>query len=316
VPHHLVGMAEIAEMLGVSRQRVAQLIAAYDDFPPPDVELAGGRIWSRTLVERWISEHPDRPTGRPETQAVDDEPDEPGGGLFSRFSDQARDVIIKAQEEARLFRHNYLGTEHILLGLLGLEEGPAWTALSRLDVTIDVVRDHLREMIGRGSDVPTGHIPFTPRSKKVLEIALREALQTGHDEIGTDDLLLALVREGDGVAWQILVKCGLKKSEVRSTVTETGRMTVARPPRVIRGRRGRRREEVRKCSFCGKAQGDVEKLIAGPGVYICDVCVVLCAEIIADDPAAKAKDSKPAHDVMTRLERLENIVARLAPDDD
>src|SRR3954447_22036488 len=118
--HHLVGMAEIAEILGVSRQRVAQLIETYEDFPKPEVELTSGRVWSRTAIETWIASHPERGPGRPEEGAL--KRVLVGGFSFERFTDRARASIVKAQEEARLLNHNYIGTEHLLLGLLAIGE--------------------------------------------------------------------------------------------------------------------------------------------------------------------------------------------------
>lgn len=222
--HHLVGMAEIAEMLGVSRQRVAQLVESYADFPQPEAELTSGRVWSRTAVETWIATHPNRGPGRPETR---DRPRrrrkrtrDRGPVSFTRFTDRAKRAVVKAQEEARLLNHNYIGTEHILLGLLSIGEGLAWKVLSRLEVSVDVVRERIREMVGVGSETPTGHIPFTPRSKKVLELALREALSLSHNYIGTEHVLLAIVREGEGVASQILVGLGLNEKELRRAVLD------------------------------------------------------------------------------------------------
>jgi ATP-dependent Clp protease ATP-binding subunit ClpA len=306
-------MAEIAEMIGVSRQRVAQLIESYDDFPTPEADLAGGRVWSRTLVERWIATHPERTGHRDKRERsdwdVDDAP--PSKGSFSKFSDEAKEAIVLAQEEARLFMHNYIGTEHLLIGLLAMKEGAAWAVLSQLDVSIDVVRDHLREMIGLGDETPRGHIPFTPRAKKVLEIALREALQLGHDLVGPEHVLLALVREGEGVAWQILVKCGLKKSEVRNAVLEKSRLWVPPRGKKVRGRGRRRRDETLSCSFCGKLQAEVDKLVAGPGVYICDECIALCNEIIDEYAAQKQPQAVETQDVVMRLKRLERAIARL-----
>jgi hypothetical protein len=209
--HHLVGMAEIAEMLGVTRQRVAQLIESYDDFPAPEVELTAGRIWSRTAIETWIAAHPDRGSGRRERA-------EKGGVRFERFTDRARRSIVNAQQEARLLNHNYIGTEHLLLGLLAIREGLAFEVLDRLGIEIDAVRDTIKEMIGQGSEQPKGHIPFTPRAKKVLAIALREALALSHNYIGTEHVLLALIREKEGVAWQALAELGLKPKSAREAV--------------------------------------------------------------------------------------------------
>src|SRR5829696_3245407 len=118
--------------------------------------------------------------------------------MFERFTDRARRVVVLAQEEARLLDHNYIGTEHILLGLVHEGGGVAAQALTQLGVSLEAVRDQVKEIIGRGAEAPTGHIPFTPRAKKVLELSLREALELGHNYIGTEHILLGLLREGEG----------------------------------------------------------------------------------------------------------------------
>jgi len=124
--------------------------------------------------------------------------------MFERFTDRARRVVVLAQEEARMLNHNYIGTEHILLGLIHEGEGVAAKALESLGISLEAVRQQVEEIIGQGQQAPSGHIPFTPRAKKVLELSLREALQLGHNYIGTEHILLGLIREGDGVAAQIL----------------------------------------------------------------------------------------------------------------
>src|SRR6218665_2543848 len=128
--------------------------------------------------------------------------------MFERFTDRARRVVVLAQEEAKMLNHNYIGTEHILLGLIHEGEGVAAKALESLGISLDAVREQVQDIIGQGQQQPTGHIPFTPRAKKVLELSLREALQLGHNYIGTEHILLGLIREGEGVAAQVLVKLG------------------------------------------------------------------------------------------------------------
>src|SRR5258705_6690339 len=135
--------------------------------------------------------------------------------MFERFTDRARRVVVLAQEEARMLNHNYIGTEHILLGLIHEGEGVAAKALESLGVSQEAVRRQVEEIIGQGERAPSGHIPFTPRAKKVLELALREALQLGHNYIGTEHILLGLIREGEGVAAQVLVKLGADLNRVR-----------------------------------------------------------------------------------------------------
>jgi ATP-dependent Clp protease ATP-binding subunit ClpA len=124
--------------------------------------------------------------------------------MFERFTARARHVVVLAQEEARRLNHNYIGTEHILLGLLGEPDGLAFRALSRFGVSLEGTRQEVAAIVGRGNTMPSGHIPFTPRAKKTLELALREALQLRHNYIGTEHILLGVMREGEGVGAQVL----------------------------------------------------------------------------------------------------------------
>ena len=140
--------------------------------------------------------------------------------MFERFTDRARRVVVLAQEEARMLNHNYIGTEHILLGLIHEGEGVAAKGLESLGISLEGVRAQVEEIIGQGQQAPSGHIPFTPRAKKVLELSLREALQLGHNYIGTEHILLGLIREGEGVAAQVLVKLGADLNRVRQQVIQ------------------------------------------------------------------------------------------------
>ncbi len=157
--------------------------------------------------------------------------------MFERFTDRARRVVVLAQEEAKMLNHNYIGTEHILLGLIHEGEGVAAKALESLNISLDAVREQVQDIIGQGQQQPTGHIPFTPRAKKVLELSLREALQLGHNYIGTEHILLGLIREGEGVAAQVLVKLGADLNRVRQQVIQL----LSRLPGQGGGRRRRRR---------------------------------------------------------------------------
>src|SRR5216684_7441739 len=143
-----------------------------------------------------------------------------GHEMFERFTDRARRVVVLAQEEARMLGHTYIGTEHILLGLIHEGEGVAAKALESLGISQQAVRQQVEEIIGPGQQAPSGHIPFTPRAKKVLELALREALQLGHNYIGTEHILLGLIREGEGVAAQVLQKLGADLNRVRQQVIQ------------------------------------------------------------------------------------------------
>ena len=140
--------------------------------------------------------------------------------MFERFTDRARRVVVLAQEEARMLNHNYIGTEHILLGLIHEGEGVAAKALESLGISLEAVRQQVEEIIGQGQQAPSGHIPFTPRAKKVLELSLREALQLGHNYIGTEHILLGLIHEGEVVAAKVLESLGISLEAVRQQVEE------------------------------------------------------------------------------------------------
>ena len=146
--------------------------------------------------------------------------------MFKRFTDRARRVVVLAQEEARRLNHNYLGTEHLLLGLLRESGGVAARALESLGISLDAVRQQVEEIIGLGQQAPSGHIPFTKRAKKALELSLRESLQLNHNYIGTEHILLGLLHEGDGVAAQVLMKLGADLNQVRQQVIQL----LQRPP--------------------------------------------------------------------------------------
>jgi ATP-dependent Clp protease ATP-binding subunit ClpC len=138
--------------------------------------------------------------------------------VFERFTERARQVVVLAQDEARGLSHNYIGTEHILLGLLREEEGLAAKALDELGVTVEEIRNQVARIVGQGDEVATGQIPFTPRAKKVLELALREALALGHNWIGTEHVLLGLARENQGVAARILLDRGISAERIAESV--------------------------------------------------------------------------------------------------
>jgi len=140
--------------------------------------------------------------------------------MFERFTDRARRVVVCAQEEARALDHDYIGTEHILLGLVREGGGVAVKALESLGISLETVRQRVEEIIGRGQHTPSGHIPFTPRAKKVMELSLRESRQLGHNYIGTEHILLGLISEGDGVAAQVLTSLGAEHDRVKEQATQ------------------------------------------------------------------------------------------------
>jgi len=154
--------------------------------------------------------------------------------MFERFTEAARRVVVLAAEESRLLNHNYIGTEHLLLGLLRDDDGAAARTLTSFGITLDWARAQVEEMIGQGASSPAGHIPFTPRAKKVLELSLREALRLGDNDIGTEHLLLGLIREGAGVANQIMARHGAGPAEARDRVIEVIRSGEFVPPEPAR----------------------------------------------------------------------------------
>jgi ribosomal protein L37AE/L43A len=181
------------------------------------------------------------------------------GGSFDKFTERARNVMRLAQEEAQRLHHNYIGTEHLLLGLLREGEGVAAHVLTRLGVDLEQTRQAVEGIIGRGEHLLSGEIGLTPRAKKVLELAVGEARHLHHHYIGTEHLLLGLLREGEGIGAEVLKSVGLSLQEVRANIIqvlkEQGKTMLV-------------------CSFCGKQQDQVQRLIAGPGgVYVCDECV-------------------------------------------
>jgi ribosomal protein L37AE/L43A len=178
---------------------------------------------------------------------------------FNRFTERARKVIHLAQEEAQRFQHNYIGTEHLLLGLVRESEGVAAKVLSNLGVELNKVRSAVESIIGRGDHVALGEIGLTPRAKKVIELAVDEARRLNHHYIGTEHLLLGLIREGEGIGAGVLESFGLSLQEVRAQTIQT---------------LNEHEQPVLTCSFCDKQQDQVQRLIAGPGnVHVCDECV-------------------------------------------
>ena len=193
--------------------------------------------------------------------------------MFERFTERARRSVVLAREEARGLDHDFIGTEHLLLGLLGQGDGVAAQALVMLGLDASAARRHVEELVGRGSGAPAAHIPFTPRAKTVLELALREALQLKHTYIGTEHILLGIIRERDGVAAQVLTRSGLDLGSVRATVLDVlGRAELASEPREALT------TEPARCSRCGTPSPECGALFvrAGGGTVgslICEQCL-------------------------------------------
>jgi ATP-dependent Clp protease ATP-binding subunit ClpC len=196
--------------------------------------------------------------------------------VFERFTDRARRVVVLAQEEARHLNHNFIGTEHILLGLVREGEGVAAQVLEALDISLDAIRAHVVEIVDHGAQTSAAHIPFTPRAKKVLELSLREAMQLGHNYIGTEHILLGLIREGDGVAAQVPVDLGAELSVVRERVIEVLGGSQAKPETRAPTTADVRGVEPARCSFCGMASPGCGALfMTMSGALMCERCLRL-----------------------------------------
>ena len=199
--------------------------------------------------------------------------------VFERFTDPARQVLVVAQEEARLLDHHFIGSEHILLGLIRDDGGAAGDVLAETGVSLSVVRERVKETLAAPGGPGQGSPPFTPRAKKVLELALRDALQLGADYIGTEHLLLGLLREGEGVGAQILSSLGVTLSEVRQRVI--GKLAGVRREggsgvqglRAAGSRMRPTEARVVACSFCGLHPPESGELIAGDNAFICEHCI-------------------------------------------
>jgi ATP-dependent Clp protease ATP-binding subunit ClpA len=216
--------------------------------------------------------------------------------MFERFTDRARRVVVLAQEEARMLNHNYIGTEHILLGLIHEGEGVAAKALESLGISLDAVRQQVEEIIGQGQQAPSGHIPFTPRAKKVLDLSRREAVQLGHNYIGTEHILLGLIREGDGVAAQVLVMLGADLNRVRQQVIQ---LIHGPPPR---GGAPVTQMQARRDAVDGRLAALEQRVGTGPDTSDLDEQIAqVCRE---KESAIDAKDYEQAASLRNREKEL------------
>jgi hypothetical protein len=204
--------------------------------------------------------------------------------VFERFTDRARRVVVLAQEEARVLNHNYIGTEHLLLGLVHEGDGVAAHALQSLGISLEQLRHQVEGIVPPGSEAPSGHIAFTPRSKKVLEMSLREALQLGHNYIGTEHILLGLIREGEGVAAQTLTALGADLSRVRRQVIQhvSGSAAATAPisqPQAATQRFVGAALPDDGCMFCGRDLYEVERAVTNAsGALLCKECAWLAVQ--------------------------------------
>ena len=201
--------------------------------------------------------------------------------MFERFTDRARGVLVLAQEEARLLNHPFIGTEHLLLGLIHEGDGVAGRALNQLGISLEVVREAVEGIVGLFENPPIGSPPFTERAKKVMELSLRDGLQLGHNYIGTEHLLLGIAREGKGVAVQALKSCGADPERVRQQVlTLLGSYEEAAGPGASQWLR---RSGDLACSFCGRQPPETGQLFTGDDASICEHCVRVWSEQLAEE---------------------------------
>ena len=223
--------------------------------------------------------------------------------MFERFTDRARNVVVLAQDEARMLNHNYIGTEHILLGLIHESQGLAAHALTSLGIGLEPARQQVAEIVGRGEKSPSGHIPFTPRAKKILEFSLREALQLGHNYIGTEHILLGLIREGEGegVAVEVLVNLGADLKRVRQEVIQlqADNPTTEEMPQGPQGRgSGRAHAATQAAQAAQAAQAETARAAV--------------AQAEAAHAEARAESTAQARKLDEILDRLDSISDQLA----
>lgn len=216
--------------------------------------------------------------------------------MFERFTDRARRVLVLAQEEARFLNHSFIGTEHLLLGLVREEDGIAAQALEALGISLETARQRVEEATGIGGSAPSGSPPFTPRAKKVLELSLRESLQLGHSYIGTEHMLLGLVREGEGTAVQVLAGLGADLSQVRQQViqrlsgyrgtegTELPGLPGTRPTGFGKSGMSAGVLNRRRCALCGRSLSETAHFVEGARGRACEECIRTGAELLDGAP--------------------------------
>src|SRR6266542_696690 len=236
------------------------------------------------------------------------------GHVFERFTERARQVVVLAQDEARALKHNYIGTEHILLGLLREEEGLAARVLESLDITVEEVRAQVARIVGQGDEVTTGQIPFTPRAKKVLELALREALSLGHNYIGTEHILLGLVRENEGVAARILLDFDADADKIRNEIIRMlsgpGRRQQNNP--VLIGEPGVGKTAVVEGLAQRIANGQVPELLKGQQIYSLDLAALVAGSKYRGEFEERLKkvmkEIQQRGDIILFIDELHNLV--------
>lgn len=297
----LVGAAEIAEMLGVSRQRVHQLTESAG-FPVPVAELRSGRIWERPAVERWIASNPERLKG-----------DDLIKRLFAGFTDAGTRAAVKAHDEARRLRHGYVGTEHLLLAALSPECPEVATALEALGLEHADIERRLLDAVPSGAEPAKASLPYTGRAFHALQTAIAADAAEGGTGVEPRHIAMASLLDEDGLALRLSSDAtGMASDEVCARASEllgTASGRQAFTPVFEAGLE-------LSCSFCSKTQSSVKKLIAGPGVYICDDCVDLCNQIIGENGSFSDRSlgttADPNGDRSRDVARLDELAAEIA----
>jgi predicted DNA-binding transcriptional regulator AlpA len=265
---HLVGVSEIAAILGVSRQRVHQLIEEARDFPVPEAELSAGKVWSRAAVDAWRASHPER--------LVDSE----ARTLMYDFSDASRRVIGRAQDESRRLGHPWLGTEHLALALMSADAPDVRSALGQLDIEREPFEAEVLAE-ARPAPRPDGPVPFTRRAMIALQSAVSTAKSTGSQVAEPRHVAAAIAADPESLAGRALAKLSkLRPPELESALARALGEVNAPVSVVSSEQSGAQGRLDVSCSFCHKSQASVQKIIAGHGVYICDECVGLCNDIL------------------------------------
>jgi predicted DNA-binding transcriptional regulator AlpA len=272
---HLVGVSEIATILGVSRQRVHQLIEEAADFPMPEAELSAGKVWSRAAVDAWRASHPERLVGSEARTLMYD------------FSDASRRVIGRAQDESRRLGHPWLGTEHLALALMSGDVPDVRSALG----TLKVEREPFEaEVLAEAPSAPRpdGPVPFTQRAMIALQSAVSAAKSTGSQVAEPRHIAGAIAVDHESLAARAMAKLSeLAPQDLEDALTRGLEAANAPVSAVSSERTGAQGRLDVSCSFCNKSQVSVRKLIAGPGIYICDECVGLCSDILDEERVAR-----------------------------
>lgn len=296
---HLVGVAEIATILGVSRQRVHQLIEEAKDFPAPEADLSAGKVWSRAAVDAWRASHAER--------LVDSE----ARTLMYDFSDASRRVIGRAQDESRRLAHPWLGTEHLTLALMSAAAQDVQSALGRLNIEREPFEVEVLAEAPSG-ERPDGPVPFTKRAMTALQSAVSTAKSTGSQVAEPRHVAAAIAADHDSLAARAMAKVSnLRAPELKDALTRALEEANV-PVSVVSSERSAAQGRLDvSCSFCNKSQTSVHKVIAGRGVFICNECVALCNDILDAERVPRPAGAERKA-IQTRLDVIAEEVRALS----